>query len=218
MCVHTCKHAPVSDRTESREVTGRCQSLLCVIVTTHHPPSPETACPQGWYPQRNRSGASCWGNHDKMGVKHLFLAYHTAVCVPFTMSSSVSACYIFSDWSLDFISLEEYNNVAEICHNIQVIPLLCNLWQLLHRIQCRPRLLRPEISLLLCPVSLWGRIHTVQCRNVSQKQVFCSWTGFGIQLELGHSVHPNSGISGAGEQRHRLLLSLAGSGPAEHCW
>lgn len=36
--------------------------------------------------------------------------------------------------------------------------------------------------------------------------LFCSWTGFGIQLELGHNVHPNSGISGAGEQQRRLLL------------
>ncbi|TNN73500.1 hypothetical protein EYF80_016290 [Liparis tanakae] len=38
------------------------------------------------------------------------------------------------------------------------------------------------------------------------------------ELELGHNVHPDSGISGAGEQQHRLrLLRLAGSGPAEPC-
>lgn len=67
-----------------------------------------------------------------------------------------------------------------------------------------------------------SRIHTLRCRNVSQRQVFWSWTGFGIRQELGHSVHPNSGISGAGERRRRrqwrwfwLLLSLC-SKVAQH--
>lgn len=93
---------------------------------------------------------------------------------------------------------------------------LINLCLLSKHVRYRSRLLGPFPAALPC-VSLSGRKHTVQCRNVSQKQVFCSWTGFGIQLELGHSVHPNSGISGAEEQQDRLLLSLAGSGPAEHC-
>lgn len=45
-------------------MTGRCQSVIRVVATTHRPPAPEAACSQGWYPQRNRSGGSCWGNHD----------------------------------------------------------------------------------------------------------------------------------------------------------
>lgn len=53
---------------DSREVTGRCQSVIGVTSTTYRPPAPEAACSQGWYPQRNRSGGSCWGNQDS---KHL---------------------------------------------------------------------------------------------------------------------------------------------------
>lgn len=171
MCVHTCKHARVSDRKESCEVTGRCQSLLCVIATTHHPPSPETASSQGWYPQRNRSGASCWGNHDNTGVKHLLLAYDTAACVLFIKSSSLSERDIFSDRSHDLISLEEYNNVAVICHKIQIIISPCNSWLLSQtaHIQCRPHLLRPEISQLLCPGFLCEAEYTQHSAGMSHK-------------------------------------------------
>ena len=58
------------------------------------PPPPETARSQGWYPQRNRSGASCWGNHDNTAVKHQLTTLLTAVffkkkCSHFLLAFSV---------------------------------------------------------------------------------------------------------------------------------
>lgn len=155
MCVHTCNHARVSDRTDSCEVTGRCQSLLCVIATTHHPPPPL------------RQPALRAGTHSGTAVGHPaegttttrgsnVCCWHTTllyVRVLFIVSASLSAYHTFSDRSCDFISLEE------IYHHQIIISHLWLLAQTTHT-QCWPRLLRPEISLCCSALSVFVKQHT----------------------------------------------------------
>lgn len=155
--------------------------------------------------------------HDDLFAVSIALCHFASVNSP----SFRNVFGIFQGSSVHFLAFSLISLHLKMCikhvTGNQTIISLCNLRLLTqHRVQTTSTQAWNLSAALPC-VSLWSRIHTVQCRNVSQKQVFWSWTGFGIQQELGHNVHPNSGISRAGEQQHRLLLSLAGSGPAEHC-
>lgn len=107
VCVSTRVNMPL---VSEKSVTAGGRHMLVAPLFVHRPSltCPETVWPQGWYPQRNRSGASCWGNHDNMKVSHQLLAQnHCCVCM-----SGLFRHVLPSDWSRGFYTSEEFKNVA----------------------------------------------------------------------------------------------------------
>ena len=91
MCVHTCKHARGSDRAESCEVTGRCQSLLCIIATTHHPPSPWDSLLSGLVPTAEPQ----WGVLLREPWQHGGQTSSAEMCPKYNISSQIGAMILF---------------------------------------------------------------------------------------------------------------------------